>query len=188
MAGRDSCAIDGRGPAGDHPADPAPTGSVWICRLAPAPSCTVRPSLRRSKAQVIRAAPSLCRSTYPAGNQEPGSDYRWPRPVRKRFNRNWQRLILTHLTEREHLGVLAGAPLTDIKMTLVAGRAHLKHTEGGDFRQATYRAIRQGLMEARAESVAGPRRRSRAVRTPQGSATADCWNRGIGSGSKCQQT
>ena len=63
---------------------------------------------------------------------------------------NYQRLILTHLTEREHLGVLVGAPLTDIKMTLVAGRAHLKHTEGGDFRQATYRAIRQGLMEARA--------------------------------------
>ena len=66
------------------------------------------------------------------------------------LDRNWQRLILTHLTEREHLGVLVGAPLTDIKMTLVAGRAHLKHTEGGDFRQATYRAIRQGLMEARA--------------------------------------
>ena len=51
------------------------------------------------------------------------------------LDRNWQRLILTHLTEREHLGVLVGAPLTDIKMTLVAGRAHLKHTEGGDFRQ-----------------------------------------------------
>ena len=58
-------------------------------------------------------------------------------------------MILTHLTEREHLGVLVGAPLTDIKMTLVAGRAHLKHTEGGDFRQATYRAVRQGLMQAR---------------------------------------
>ncbi|OZG59466.1 GTP-binding protein [Bifidobacterium myosotis] len=72
------------------------------------------------------------------------------------LDRNWQRLILTHLTEREHLGVLMGAPLTDISMTLVAGRAHLKHTEGGDFRQATYRAIRQGLMEARAGVVGRP--------------------------------
>ena len=60
---------------------------------------------------------------------------------------NWQRLILTHLAEREQPGVLAGAPLTDMKITLIAGRAHLKHTEGGDFRQATYRAVRQGLME-----------------------------------------
>ncbi|WP_240541981.1 TetM/TetW/TetO/TetS family tetracycline resistance ribosomal protection protein [Bifidobacterium sp. CP2] len=70
------------------------------------------------------------------------------------LDRNWQRLILTHLTEREHLGVLTGSPLTDVVMTLVAARAHLKHTEGGDFRQATYRAIRQGLMEARS-GVAG---------------------------------
>ncbi|MBO4679784.1 MAG: TetM/TetW/TetO/TetS family tetracycline resistance ribosomal protection protein [Lachnospiraceae bacterium] len=61
---------------------------------------------------------------------------------------NWQRLILTHLGEREHRGVLTGSPITDIKITLVAGRAHLKHTEGGDFRQATYRAVRQGLMMA----------------------------------------
>ena len=61
---------------------------------------------------------------------------------------NWQRLILTHLAEKEHLGVLTGAPLTDVRITLVAGRAHLKHTEGGDFRQATYRAVRQGLMKA----------------------------------------
>lgn len=61
--------------------------------------------------------------------------------------RNWQRLIYTHLTEREHKGVLVGAPITDVKLSLVSGRAHLKHTEGGDFRQATYRAIRQGLME-----------------------------------------
>ena len=61
---------------------------------------------------------------------------------------NWQRLILTHVLEREHPGVLTGAALTDVKITLVAGRAHLKHTEGGDFRQATYRAIRQGLMRA----------------------------------------
>ncbi len=61
---------------------------------------------------------------------------------------NWQRLVLTHLEEREHPGVLLGAPITDVKITLVAGRAHLKHTEGGDFRQATYRAVRQGLMQA----------------------------------------
>ena len=64
------------------------------------------------------------------------------------LDRNWQRLILTHLAERAHLGVLTGSPLTDVKLTLLAGRAHLKHTEGGDFRQATYRAVRQGLMEA----------------------------------------
>lgn len=60
--------------------------------------------------------------------------------------RNWQRLILTHLAEREHRGVLTGAPITDMKITLTGGRAHIKHTEGGDFRQATYRAVRQGLM------------------------------------------
>lgn len=61
---------------------------------------------------------------------------------------NWQRLILTHLAEKEHLGVLTGSPLTDVRITLIAGKAHLKHTEGGDFRQATYRAVRQGLMQA----------------------------------------
>ncbi len=61
---------------------------------------------------------------------------------------NWQRLILTHLAEKTHLGVLTGSPITDVKITLTAGRAHLKHTEGGDFRQATYRAVRQGLMQA----------------------------------------
>ena len=61
---------------------------------------------------------------------------------------NWQRLIFTHLLEREHAGVLTGSALTDVKFTLVVGRAHLKHTEGGDFRQATYRAVRQGLMQA----------------------------------------
>lgn len=65
------------------------------------------------------------------------------------LDRNWQRLILTHLGEKEHLGVLTGNPITDMKITLVAGRAHLKHTEGGDFRQATYRAVRQGLMQAK---------------------------------------
>ena len=64
------------------------------------------------------------------------------------LDRNWQQLILTHLAERAHPGVLTGSPLTDVKLTLLAGRAHLKHTEGGDFRQATYRAVRQGLMEA----------------------------------------
>ena len=60
----------------------------------------------------------------------------------------WQRLVLTHLAEKEHLGVLTGSPITDMKITLAAGRAHVKHTEGGDFRQATYRAVRQGLMGA----------------------------------------
>ncbi|MGE8586041.1 elongation factor G [Bifidobacterium catenulatum] len=65
------------------------------------------------------------------------------------LDRNWQRLILQHCREREHLGVLTGSPVTDMKITLLVGRAHLKHTEGGDFRQATYRAIRQGLMEAK---------------------------------------
>lgn len=64
------------------------------------------------------------------------------------LDRNWQRLILTHLAEKEHLGVLTGSPITDLKITLLAGRAHDKHTEGGDFRQATYRAVRQGLMSA----------------------------------------
>ncbi len=64
------------------------------------------------------------------------------------LDRNWQRLILTHLMEKQHLGVLTGSPITDMKITLIAGRAHLKHTEGGDFRQATYRAVRQGLMQA----------------------------------------
>lgn len=64
------------------------------------------------------------------------------------LDRNWQRLILTHLMEKEHRGVLTGSAITDMRITLAAGRAHLKHTEGGDFRQATYRALRQGLMEA----------------------------------------
>ena len=65
------------------------------------------------------------------------------------LDRNWQRLILTHLEEKEHLGVLTGSPITDIQITLVSGKAHLKHTEGGDFRQATYRAVRNGLKKAR---------------------------------------
>ena len=69
------------------------------------------------------------------------------------LDRNWQRLILTHVLEREHPGVLIGAPLTDVRITLLGGRAHLKHTEGGDFRQATYRAIRQALMTAREQGA-----------------------------------
>lgn len=68
--------------------------------------------------------------------------------------RNWQRLILTHLEEKEHIGTLIGAPITDMKITLAAGRAHDKHTNGGDFREATYRALRQGLMQARADGAA----------------------------------
>lgn len=65
------------------------------------------------------------------------------------LDRSWQRLIMTHLQEKTHLGVLTGSPVTDMKITLMSGRAHIKHTEGGDFRQATYRAVRQGLMKAR---------------------------------------
>lgn len=68
-----------------------------------------------------------------------------------KLSRNWQRLILTHLEEKRHIGVLTGSPITDMKITLIAGKAHLKHTEGGDFRQATYRALRQGLMMAESE-------------------------------------
>ena len=67
------------------------------------------------------------------------------------LDKNWQRLVLTRLEEKQHLGVLTGSPLTDVKITLIAGRAHLKHTEGGDFRQATYRAVRQGLMLAKSQ-------------------------------------
>lgn len=65
------------------------------------------------------------------------------------LDRNWQRLILTHLYEKTHIGVLSGFPITDVEITLVSGKAHAKHTEGGDFRQATYRAVRQGLRSAR---------------------------------------
>ncbi|MDE6387705.1 MAG: TetM/TetW/TetO/TetS family tetracycline resistance ribosomal protection protein [Lachnospiraceae bacterium] len=65
------------------------------------------------------------------------------------LDRNWQRLVMTHLEEKEHVGVLTGSPITDMQITLVTGRAHLKHTEGGDFRQATYRAVRQGLCKAK---------------------------------------
>lgn len=67
------------------------------------------------------------------------------------LDKNWQQLIMTHLREKAHLGVLIGAPITDVKITLVGGRAHKKHTEGGDFRQATYRAVRQGLMQGESE-------------------------------------
>jgi len=65
------------------------------------------------------------------------------------LDRNWQRLIMGHLSEKQHRGVLTGAPITDMTITLMSGKAHLKHTEGGDFRQATYRAVRQGLMQAK---------------------------------------
>lgn len=83
---------------------------------------------------------------------KPGSGLQFSSVCREdALDRNWQRLILTHLQEKTHLGVLTGSPITDMKITLTAGRAHKKHTEGGDFRQATYRAVRQGLMQA--ESV-----------------------------------
>jgi len=79
----------------------------------------------------------------------PGSGLRFESTCSEdELDRNWQRLILTHLMEKQHLGVLTGSPITDMRLTLTAGRAHLKHTEGGDFRQATYRAVRQGLMTA----------------------------------------
>lgn len=80
---------------------------------------------------------------------EPGSGLQFhTRCSEDDLDRNWQRLVLTHLEEKEHLGVLTGSPITDMQISLVAGRAHLKHTEGGDFRQATYRAVRQGLCKA----------------------------------------
>lgn len=80
---------------------------------------------------------------------ESGSGLRFVSECREdKLDRSWQRLILTHLAEKKHIGVLTGSPITDMKITLTAGRAHLKHTEGGDFRQATYRAVRQGLMSA----------------------------------------
>lgn len=83
---------------------------------------------------------------------EPGSGLSFAAAVSEDvLDKNWQRLIMTHLEEKEHRGVLTGAPITDMRITLVAGKAHLKHTEGGDFRQATYRAVRHGLMQA--ESV-----------------------------------
>ena len=80
---------------------------------------------------------------------EPGSGLTFAAHVSEDdLDKNWQRLILTHLQEREHPGVLTGSPITDMKITLTAGKAHLKHTEGGDFREATYRAVRQGLKKA----------------------------------------
>lgn len=81
---------------------------------------------------------------------EPGSGLHFEtRCSEDNLDRNWQRLVLTHLAEKTHIGVLTGSPITDMKITLIAGRAHVKHTEGGDFRQATYRAVRQGLMKAK---------------------------------------
>lgn len=83
---------------------------------------------------------------------EPGSGLQFRTEVSEdELNRNWQRLVLTHLQEKTHKGVMSGAAITDMRITLVAGKAHLKHTEGGDFRQATYRALRHGLM--RTQSV-----------------------------------
>lgn len=80
---------------------------------------------------------------------EPNSGLRFETNCREEIlDKNWQRLILTHLEEKTHIGVLTGSPITDMKITLASGRAHLKHTEGGDFRQATYRAVRQGLRSA----------------------------------------
>ena len=80
---------------------------------------------------------------------EPGSGIRFANLCPEdTLARNWQNLIFTHLSEKEHIGVLTGSPVTDIVFTLVSGKSHLKHTEGGDFRQATYRAVRHGLMQA----------------------------------------
>ena len=90
--------------------------------------------------------------TEGVGHFEPLRHYAEARLLLEPLSRgtgNWQRLILTNAMERDHLGVLTGAPLTDVRITLLAGRAHAKHTEGGDFRQATYRAVRQALMCAR---------------------------------------
>lgn len=82
----------------------------------------------------------------------PGSGMQYAADCREEvLDKNWQQLVLTHLEEKQHLGVLTGAPLTDMKITLIAGKAHLKHTEGGDFRQATYRAVRQGLMMGKSQ-------------------------------------
>ena len=82
----------------------------------------------------------------------PGSGMQYAADCREEvLDKNWQRLVLTHLEEKQHLGVLTGAPLIDMKITLIAGKAHLKHTEGGDFRQATYRAVRQGLMMGKSQ-------------------------------------
>lgn len=81
---------------------------------------------------------------------KPGSGLVFAADCREEIlNKNWQRLILTHLKEKQHIGVLTGSPITDMKITLTAGKAHLKHTEGGDFRQATYRAVRHGLRSAK---------------------------------------
>ena len=85
---------------------------------------------------------------------EPGSGLQLTSACREEIlDKNWQRLILTHLEEKPHLGVLTGSPITDMKITVASGKAHLKHTEGGDFREATYRAVRQGLETARAQGA-----------------------------------
>ena len=95
------------------------------------------------------------------------------------LDRNWQRLILTHLAEKQHIGVLTGSEITDMKITLIAGRAHQKHTEGGDFRQATYRALRQGLRSA--ENILLEPVYEFRLELP-----LDCAGRGIGCGEKAR--
>ena len=98
---------------------------------------------------------------------EPGSGLRFETNVRTdKFATNWQRLVMTHLEEKEHVGVLTGSPITDMKIEIAAGKAHEKHTEGGDFRQATYRAVRNGLMQA--ESVLLEPWYSFSLEVPQG--------------------
>ena len=92
---------------------------------------------------------------------------------------NWQRLILTHLMEKEHIGVLTGSPITDMRISILAGRAHVKHTEGGDFRQATYRAVRHGLTPG-AEHPAGA-----LVRLPAGTAGTSMWDGPLRTSSRC---
>ncbi|MFR5584032.1 MAG: hypothetical protein ACLTLQ_09715 [[Clostridium] scindens] len=103
----------------------------------------------RWKAWALRAAAPLCGSPSSCEPLEEGSGLVFASEVSSDvLDVNWQRLILTHLEEKEHLGVLTGSAITDMKITLIAGKAHQKHTEGGDFRQATYRAVRQALKKA----------------------------------------
>ena len=103
----------------------------------------------------FRAAAPLCGSSFAAGagRNRAADCMDWTVCSEDTLDRNWQRLILTHLLERKHPGVLTGSEITDMKITLVKGRAHIKHTEGGDFRQATYRAVRQGLKKSRIRSA-----------------------------------
>ncbi len=120
------------------------------CSLTRAGSFIKRRSLRRLSVSVILSRCVTMRRCICCSNRgERGSGLVFasacPTDV---LDLSWQRLILTHLGEKTHIGVLTGAPVTDMKITLLTGRAHVKHTEGGDFREATYRAVRQGLMQA----------------------------------------